>query len=54
MLNQYTGDPRIVREGNLYYIIGMEYGYLWTRAGSRHSWASYSGAYRKLCQIKGV
>ena len=51
-LTQYTGTPRVVREGDRYFIIGMEYGYLWTALGSRASWATYSGAYNKLKQIK--
>lgn len=52
-LEQYTGKPRIKREGDQYFIIGMEYGYLWDNNGSRRSWNTYSSAYKKLQQIRG-
>jgi hypothetical protein len=52
-MEHYEGEPRIRREGDgLYYIIGMDYGYLWTTLGSRWSFQTYSGAYRKLRQIR--
>ena len=52
-MEHYEGQPRIRREADgLYYIVGMDYGYLWTTQGSRWSFKTYSSAHKKLTKIQ--